>query len=311
MPLKLAVFDFDLTLTCHHMFYTLSGSPNSTMPIPPPHPRTERGQLARILQLEQTPQIRQWGGFGHAVFGGRERVIELQKLLQEMTDCGVELMICSKSLVGPLQYCLDQVGLLRFFTRVYGNVGDIYQAVDDDTPELLRSLPPQYERYLGTPAMGQWGSKAKLMRVSIQERRIAPEEALFLDDMPAEVKSCEGVCGTILIDPPRGLTAKELSVMRKLLGPRLRAGSAPSPVNGIYGAAPSPVNGVNPSMVERARGPVRKPVASSHENVSSQFHDGVSDIYSHPELEDDATFAICSHSLFDRMHSKNGDCVVM
>merc|ERR1719409_1971460 len=106
------------------------------------------------------------------------------------------------------------------------------------------------------------------MLVSMQERGLVAEEALFLDDMPAEVKSCENTCNALLIDPPRGLTAKEIHHMRQMLAPRLRAATAPAAL-----AAQTPAESFN----NRARGPVH----SAHAAGIAPPFDNMGQIHGH------------------------------
>jgi len=57
MPLQVAVFDFDLTLSACHLYYSLSGG-DGGIQVPPPHAETEKGQLARLLELDASPDFR-------------------------------------------------------------------------------------------------------------------------------------------------------------------------------------------------------------------------------------------------------------
>lgn len=217
MPLRLVAFDYDLTLTVHHMFYALSGGETS-ISVPPPYARTERGQLARLIELDRMPNFQAQGGFAQIVFGDAERVKMLRHALEELQGAGVECVICSKSLAGPLQRCLDRVGLLGHFSRIYANVGEVYGATDYDQQFVMTGNASlgREARYLGGPGVGGWGSKRELVSRLLRERGLAPEDAIFIDDTPAEVRSVEGVCRTIQVQPPQGIGARELGMLRRL-----------------------------------------------------------------------------------------------
>ncbi|CAJ1423691.1 unnamed protein product [Effrenium voratum] len=122
MPLRLVVFDFDQTLSAVHVYNSLAGGTEAGLP--GPAACSELGQLSRVLELSHHPQLQQQGGFAAACFGGLARVGRLAAMLESLSgaaeqlrDAGVECMICSRGLVGPLQKLLDQLGLLQFFSE--------------------------------------------------------------------------------------------------------------------------------------------------------------------------------------------------
>lgn len=221
MPLQLAVFDYDLTLTVHHMVYVLSGG-EASLQVPPPHARTERGQLARLLELDRQPGYQAQGGFAQIVFGSADRVKLLRQLLEELRSQGVECVVCSKSLVGPLRRCMDRVGLLGYFSKIYANVGDVYGATDYDQMFLSgHGRLGQDERYLGSAGMAGWGSKRELVARLMTERGLRGADAVFVDDTEAEVRSLEGLCATVHV-AAHGIGQRECTVLRQMateLGP--------------------------------------------------------------------------------------------
>jgi len=204
MPLRAAFFDFDLTLSTIHVFNSLSSGASS---VPPPYAKTERGQLARIAELDQTPQYRGQGGFAMVIFGGPGRVQQLQQMLSQARASGVQCFVCTKGLVGPVRKCLDQVGLLQFFSKVYGNIGDTYGATDYDRSATVL---PADARFMGTPDSALVGSKQQLIGNYMRQYGLQPSECVFLDDTPDEVKSLQGVCATIQVNP-QGLSQKEFT----------------------------------------------------------------------------------------------------
>lgn len=155
MTLQLVVFDFDLTLSSVHIFNAVAGMgalqkgtwklaashfevdrcEPSIAEIPfatPPFAKTERGQLARLAEMDARPEFQALGGFALAAFGGRGRVGQLNSLLTELRQRGVECIICTRGLVGPVRRCLEQLGMLGFFTKVYGNIGAHYGTTEYD-----------------------------------------------------------------------------------------------------------------------------------------------------------------------------------
>ncbi|CAE8706199.1 unnamed protein product, partial [Polarella glacialis] len=116
MPVRLAIFDFDCTLSAFHIYNALAGGTEGWQ-LPPPHARTEAGQLALISELDQKPELQQHGGFATAAFGGSARVAQIASLLDQLARAGVECIICSRGLVGPVRKCLDQLRLLHYFSQ--------------------------------------------------------------------------------------------------------------------------------------------------------------------------------------------------
>lgn len=217
MPLRLAVFDFDQTLSCAHVYYALAhGQRVGSIATPQPFALTERGQLVRLAQLDELPEFRRYGGFALTAFGGPERVATLKMLFQDLHANGVDCIVCSRGMVGPIRRCLFQVGLLECFSNVYANVGGSTHVTPFD-----RSLPQGAEggdaRFLGTSTNAGWGSKAQLIRRLMQERRIPGTDAVFIDDDPNEIRGCLGLCQTIQVAPPEGIQESQLAQLRALL----------------------------------------------------------------------------------------------
>lgn len=238
MRLRLCVFDFDCTLSTLHVFHALSSGDGL---VPPPHARSEQGQLARIGELDESPEFSQYGGFASVVFGGPERVAELQAFFQELRAAGVESIVLSRGLVGPIRKCLEQVGLLRYFTDVYANIGISYGETDYD-----KALPPMRAardaHYLGAAGNAGWGSKGKMVMRCLQERGLSAEEAIFVDDTASEIANVRGACYVLHVQPARGMGAQDLAQIRGMLGPPDVAGvPAQRRLAEPSGAAPGPL----------------------------------------------------------------------
>jgi len=215
MPLRLAVFDFDQTLTTVHLYNALAGD-ESSWRLPSPHAKTEVGQLARMSELEALPEFQQRGGLALAAFGGTERVAQLQSFLRQLAAAGVECLICSRGLVGPVRKCLDQLGMLHFFTKVYANIGSAYGSTQYDR-QLPPGAPGADKRYMGSPELADWPSKQGLVARCLRERGLQGLDAVFVDDHPSEIESVRGVCATVQVQPPRGMGQREIDLMWAML----------------------------------------------------------------------------------------------
>lgn len=258
--LKLAVFDFDQTLSACHVYYALSGG-DGGLPVPPPYARSERGQLARIAELDGLPEFASCGGFSAVAFGGQDRIAKLQSVFEELRAAGVECIVCSRGLVGPIRRCLDQVGLLWYFKEVYANAGP-----GDDGTEYDLRLPPGFPsgtdaRFLGSSVNTGWGSKGRLVARLLRERGLSQHEAVFVDDTASEIDNVRGVCHTIHVQPPQGMGPRDFDQLRRLLatnpGGAAGGGPAPSQQRRHYDGYPPggpPASGIDPGLHSGADG---------------------------------------------------------
>lgn len=215
MTSRLAIFDFDRTLSCCHVYAALCGGVGG-LPVPPPYAQTERGQLARLAELDTRPEYHAQGGFALAAFGGHERVAQLKALLDDVHAAGVECVICSRGFVGPLRRCLEQVGLLGYFTHVFGTIGVASNPTEYDLC-LPLGAPGADARFLGTTANTGWGSKASLIARCLRERGLHYGNAIFIDDTPSEIADVQSICATIQVQPPRGMGSREFELLRRWL----------------------------------------------------------------------------------------------
>lgn len=207
------------------MYYALSGGDGGIL-VPAPHARTEVGQLVRVAELDALPEFRTQGGFAMAAFGGPGRVSELQALLEDLRGAGVDCVVCSRGLVGPIRRCLDKVSLLGYFSQVYANIGGANPT--DFDRRAQRAGPGSEARYMGSAANSGWGSKAHLVARCLREKGLRGDDAIFVDDTPAEIANVRGTCATIQVDPPHGMGERELALLRRLL-PAGRPGGAAGP----------------------------------------------------------------------------------
>lgn len=205
--LRLVVFDFDQTLSCFHVFKALAGwvgGKKCAFEVPAPHATSEEGQLCRIDELNRK-EFQKDGGFATAAFGGASRVDEVRAMLNALRDYEVELIICTKGLVGAVKKCLVDLGLLELFTEVYGNVGSNYglQAYDRKA-----ALPAGLAPLLGRPDQANWGTKDRLISLLMAERGLQFEQCALVEDDPDEIQRAQGVCRTLFVQQANGMTAE-------------------------------------------------------------------------------------------------------
>eukprot|EP00405_Crypthecodinium_cohnii_P050697 CAMPEP_0206603958 /NCGR_PEP_ID=MMETSP0325_2-20121206/48949_1 /ASSEMBLY_ACC=CAM_ASM_000347 /TAXON_ID=2866 /ORGANISM="Crypthecodinium cohnii, Strain Seligo" /LENGTH=456 /DNA_ID=CAMNT_0054118049 /DNA_START=62 /DNA_END=1430 /DNA_ORIENTATION=- len=203
---KLVVFDFDHTLSAYHVYYALAGGNSGGLLVPPPYGITERGQLARLIQLEKSPEYSD--GFCMAAMGGPTRVHNLRVLLTEMRYSRIECIICSRGLVGVIRYILLKTGLLRYFTEIHANNTRMPDV--DGTPfdRLVDSMAfdTMEEACLAKYPETLWRSKADLIKLLMASRGLTHNEVIFIDDTQSEIESVRGVCVSIEIMHKTGIT---------------------------------------------------------------------------------------------------------
>lgn len=212
----MVVFDFDQTLSVIHVFKALAGW-SKDVQLPRPHATTERGQVRRIAELSQVDPFRsERGGFATAVFGGEARVEQLRQVLERLQAREVELLICTKGLVGAVRKCLHDVDLLGFFSEVYGNVGDNYGETPFDK-ELARSKPTTQERqFMSPPDKAAWRSKDKLILQLATRAGLSREQAVLVEDDPEEIRRANSVCRTLFVKEAAGMTPKQCAALLQM-----------------------------------------------------------------------------------------------
>lgn len=221
--LRLVVFDFDQTLSQHHVFKALAGwdvceEAESDDPalVPAPWATSEEGQLCRIEELNRDTHHAA-GGFACVAFGGKERVEEIRRLLQSLRELDVELIICTKGLVGAARKCLFDLDLLQYFSEVYGNFGDGYGLMDYDQ-EVCSSgrLGEEGRKLLGNESLAEHDTKVNLIRIMKREKGLRWKQCILVEDDPIEVASAKCVCRTLLVQEARGITGEHRSVLLHL-----------------------------------------------------------------------------------------------
>eukprot|EP00929_Paragymnodinium_shiwhaense_P080006 TRINITY_DN41704_c1_g1_i4.p1 TRINITY_DN41704_c1_g1~~TRINITY_DN41704_c1_g1_i4.p1 ORF type:complete len:1322 (-),score=252.27 TRINITY_DN41704_c1_g1_i4:208-4071(-) len=249
--LQLAFLDFDLTLTAVHVWNALSGTGDSSFSIPAPHAGTEKGQLSRIQELTKASGR----GFVLQLFGGEERIRQLRGLLEELVKSGVKLFVITRGLVGTARKLLHEIGLQRYFLKVFGTVNGT--SVSDYDAKLPPTAPGDDRRFQGDVSMDFQGSKPLTIRRCLAEYGVVGDAAVFVDDDPEEVKGAASCCRTLQVLGGRGLQAREMQALRAMLdAPRrsLPTGyNAATPTNSV----PSTPSNGEPRVRAMTQGSVR------------------------------------------------------
>lgn len=209
---RLIVFDFDQTVSVCHVFKTLSGwMSGENLGI------SELGQMRRLAEIDQDyPE-----GFAIACMGGQERIDQLDKMFATLTANKVELMVCSKGLVGPIRKILTEVNLINHFTQVYANTGVDYGESPYDVNVREKGLVPKKEQdeYMINGAYAMYGGKEFLMQALLEARGLKKEHGLLVEDDKMEIDKALRYCQTLHIDPPTGMTPAHMAKVVQMMSP--------------------------------------------------------------------------------------------
>jgi hypothetical protein len=209
--LKLAVFDFDSTLTTFHVFASLAGCAttpdNKKLEVPPPYARSERGQMSRLCALDADIK---WGPgvFAFEAFGGPDRVAQLHDMLRELREQNVECVVLSKGMEATIMKCLKQVKLSMYFTDVVGNTGCSMGAEDFDTKLKYSEDIPGAQTVV---------DKSENLRTLMVDRRLHGSQAVLIDDEASTIETARSTCRTIHVDSGSGIQEKEIQLVRDML----------------------------------------------------------------------------------------------
>lgn len=256
---RLVVFDFDQTLSVIHVFKTLAGwgeksKDRGAVRIPRPFASSEWGQVRRISELSRIEPFC-GEGFARAAFGGERRIEELRRFLAALAVSGVELVICTKGLVGAVRKCLADLRLLDIFSAVYGNVGSETYGETNYDKDIAKAQPsPEEEQYLGNAASAGWRTKADLISRLLAQRSLRKEQAVLVEDDAEEIRRAAPVCRTHWVREAQGMTIADFTVLRRLAdlpegarsGGSSAANSAASSPHGGFPALRPDVGGQGP-----------------------------------------------------------------
>lgn len=215
---RLLILDFDQTLSVVHVFKLLAGWDDGDQvgTVPGPHATTELGQMRRIRELDLSPEFE--GGFASFAFGSEGRTVQLRKCLHMFREAGVELIVCSKGLVGAIKQCLKDVQMLELFSEIYGNIGcNAYggTAYDRSTARLEPSR--EEDQLLGSAAAGSWSTKDKLIMRLMRKRRLKRDQVVLVEDDYDEIRRARSVCQTFWVKEAEGLTLQNLVALQRLV----------------------------------------------------------------------------------------------
>jgi len=264
---KLIVFDFDQTLSIVHVFKSLAGwadrgqsSQASKCRVSRPFACTERGQVRRIRELDKMEPFKE-ASFSVSVFGGEARVEQIRQTLCTLKERDTELVICTKGFVGVVKRCLSDLGLLDFFTEVYGNIGcGTYGETAYDRAADLTIDTPEEALLLGTEAQADWLTKDRLVMQLMRRSRLRREQALLVEDDPDEIRRAGSVCRTLWVREAEGMTPEHLTRLRRLTEPSCSFAPAPG-AKRAAGSAATACERPMPSIAGCA--PVRRSAATS------------------------------------------------
>ena len=97
------------------------------------------GQINRIKELDSSEYcLQRASSFVHITFGDAYRIKELKLFLCELRSRGIELVICTRWMVGTVKYCLETLGMLDLFTKIIGRTGSSYGVTSYDECALMK-----------------------------------------------------------------------------------------------------------------------------------------------------------------------------
>ncbi|KAF4677976.1 hypothetical protein FOZ62_022868, partial [Perkinsus olseni] len=231
-PLRLAMFDFDQTISVTHVFKQLAGWVSAEEEtVSPPYATNERGQMHRIQQLDEEGgwhydsqtgklvKVTEWAclsrdsveGDRHEKFswsiaslGGAARVETLRSFFRTLSeDKHVTLAIITRGNIGCVQLVLHNCGLLKYFTGgVFGNIGDRYGATEFD---LSFNNSVSLSSLEGDEDHASWSRKTDVIR-RLMGDKYEPNEAVFVEDDIKELIAAAKLCRGVYVSERRGMT---------------------------------------------------------------------------------------------------------
>lgn len=220
--IKLVVFDFDLTLSTFNILEANAGWGEYAKVSPPPFAITELGQMRRMEILSRT-KLRGAGGFALMHFGGHARTEKLRHLFEVLKGRSVDLVICTEGFVGAVKKCLADLGLLHFFTDVYGNVGKPFGETEYDKDLASKEPSLDEQTLLGSPSHTAWKPKAGLVRDLKAKRGLTRAEVVLVDDDPSEVHHSKDLCHVLWVQDREGMTVEDMEALQDISSKHLDA----------------------------------------------------------------------------------------
>ncbi|CAD7925070.1 unnamed protein product [Amoebophrya sp. A25] len=203
---RVIVFDFDQTISTHHVFKCLAGYIRKGHGnfLAPPYALSERGQIRKCFDADKEMK----GRFFPFCLGSEQRVAQLDKAFGDLRQRGCQLFVCSKGLVAPIRLILETTNLLHHFSEVYGRIED-YEVENNDYDDEAATLtfPPGIERHIGRRECAEWSRKAELCH-----RLAGARPCVLVEDDRDEIsKAKKAQLGTCFVEKRQGVGEKEIS----------------------------------------------------------------------------------------------------
>ena len=142
---------------------------------------------------------------------------ELRGFFSDLKAAGAKLTIITKGNVGACRFLLQEEGLLGFFEKVYGMLGQIYGESEFDQEN---NQPSKLE---GSPDCQLPDTKANLIQALMSQAGLSTDEAALVEDDAAEIASVKGICRSVFVSERKGMTARELQELRSMVGAQKEA----------------------------------------------------------------------------------------
>ena len=157
-----------------------------------------------------------------AHWAGPDRVEELRVFFSDLKAAGAKLTIITKGNVGACRFLLQEEGLLGFFEKVFGMLGQFYGESEFDQEN---KQPSELE---GTPDCQLPDMKVNLIQALMSQGGLSTNEAALVEDDAAEIASVKGVCRSVFVSERKGMTAGEMQELRSMVGVQKEAAQAKS-----------------------------------------------------------------------------------
>ena len=133
-----------------------------------------------------------------AHWAGPDRVEDLRVFFSDLKAAGAKLTIITKGNVGACRFLLQEEGLLGFFEKVFGMLGQFYGESEFDQEN---KQPSELE---GTPDCQLPDMKVNLIQALMSQAGLSTNEAALVEDDAAEIASVKGVCRSIFVSERKG-----------------------------------------------------------------------------------------------------------
>lgn len=200
---KLVVFDFDETLSVCHVFKQLSKNDTNSA-------TSELGQLRLVDELNTDADDRSEDSFSRQAIGGEQRQEELRRFFTMLRDRGVCLVVCTFGLAATVSKVLSQLGLLEFFSEVYGRGPGKYRETAYDKSLAGEAPTPTEAAFLADLEHYKWKDKGSVISKLRDRMRLNCSEVIFVDNDPERLRDAIGLCWTIWVKMNEGMTKEHL-----------------------------------------------------------------------------------------------------